>query len=120
MVTLLIDDSGNPVKADDQSTFGVDVTFTDTDGSAVTPHDGLVWTLTDHLGNVINNRLNEAIDSAPTVTVPLSGDDLKYSDAVERVVTIVGTYDSQTLGSNLPIRKQVRFSIEEPVTVVTP
>lgn len=96
----------------DQDTVFIQVSFTDEEAAALTPNSGLVWTLTDLAGNVINSRSAVPITAASTINVPLSGADLAYADGAGRLLRIVGTYDS-SLGSNLPINRQIRFEIED-------
>ena len=111
MAITLLDD-----EAVEQSTFGIQVDFTDEAGSELTPNEGTIeWTLTDADGTVINSREQEAVASASTITVTLSGDDLQILEAeaseetVYRVFTVEAEYNSD-LGNNLPLRDACGFS----------
>jgi hypothetical protein len=102
--------------APERGTYIIDASFFDEDEVSVVPNSGsLTWTLTDTLGTVVNSRLNVAITSAAIVHIVLSGLDLAIGDgllSVQRKVLIVGTYNS-SLGSNLPIRQEIEFSIDD-------
>lgn len=102
-------------KAIEKSTFAVDASFFDETDTPVVPNSGLTWTLTTGAGTVINSRTSVSITPATTVTIVLSGNDLALSttgnDNGERVITIQGTYNS-SLGSNLPIKDEVKFFIQ--------
>lgn len=99
----------------DQSTYIITVAFTDEEGAAVTPN-AITWTLTGGGGGIINGREDETITPAPSLSIVLFGDDLDYSDGSERILMIEATYDSD-LGSDLPLRDQVRFSIDNLIAV---
>lgn len=106
--------------ANEESTFVVTVAFTDTTGAAVTPNNGLNWTLTDTRGNVVNSRSAVSITPGASVTIVLSGDDLALPSALygrDRVLTVQGTYDSD-LGNALPLKEQIVFTIDD-LTAVT-
>ena len=102
-------------EAVERSTFVIRASFTDDAGVAVVPNSGLTWTLTDAVGNVVNSRTAVSISSASTITIVLTGADLAIADTYRdnrRLLTIAGTYNS-SLGSNLPIRDQVQFTIAD-------
>lgn len=106
-------------KAKEKGTFFVRSAFTDEDKIAAVPNVGsLTWTLSDARGSVINSRLNQAITSASTITIVLSGADLAVSnpDDLLRVVTIQGTYNS-SLGNNLTLKDEVGFYIDDLLVV---
>lgn len=105
-------------RAKEKGTFPIVAAFKDEDGDPVTPNSGLTWTLTDQYGAVINDREDVAITPATSVTVVLQGDDLALPDPNRniRVLTIEGDYDS-SLGSELPLKDQVQFEIENLVAV---
>lgn len=105
-------------KAREKSTYGVTVRFYDDDGLATVPNAGLTWILTDARGNVVNSRSSVAITAASTINIVLSGADLAVSnpDDLLRVVTVQGTYNS-TLGSNLPLKEEVGFYIDDLLAV---
>lgn len=102
---------------------GWPVTFYDTDGKAVTPKTGtLKWTLTDTLGNLINEKENQSITSAETVLFILSGADCAVQSGekgsiLQRVLTIIFQYDSVDLGPNQPGRVELRFKIKNMVGI---
>lgn len=106
--------------ATEQSTFVVTVKFYDEDGAAVVPTE-IKWTLTDPVGNVVNNRADVEIGTpASTVDIVLSGLDLALEGYVGpyRHLTIKATYNS-TLGSGLPLREAAIFEIDPLVAVET-
>lgn len=116
-IVLTISATGQPARANDQSTIVIGLAFTDHDGAAVVPATA-TWTLTDDHGNVINEQLDVAISPlAASVEIALSGDDLKYSEGPERVFTVEYTYSSD-LGT-LPAREQCEFTIENLVKAKT-
>ena len=101
--------------AEELDTYAVTVSFFDEAGVAMTPNDGLTWTLTDLSGNVVNGLEDVAIAQASSITIVLSGDDLAMQSTERtkayRVLHIAGTYDGD-LGSDLAISKQIRFTID--------
>lgn len=104
----------------EESTYVITVAFTDEDGSTVVPN-AITWTLTDPIGNVINN-LEDISISPPdsSVTITLKGDDLSLAVGEvglgQRVLTIEATYDS-SLGSNLPLKDTAHFNVLDIKTV---
>lgn len=104
--------------ATEQSTYAVLVSFFDELGAPATPNAGLAWTLTDLRGAVINSRSAVTITPGTTVTIVLHGADLALSDPADntRLIKVAGTYNS-TLGSNLEIKEQVEFVIDNLVAV---
>lgn len=108
-----------PIHAPEKGTYVVTAAFTDETGAAVVPNAGLTWTLTDMQGVVVNSRSAVSIASASSINIVLTGSDLELSDTYLgnlRAVVIQGTYNS-SLGSNLPIKKEVRFVIDDFVAV---
>ena len=106
-------------KAEEESTYIVQVAFKDEDGNAVVP-DTVYWKLTDSDGNVINSRSAVSVTPGLTVDITLSGDDLavvsgKGSNKM-RVLTVWGTYDSD-LGLNLPYKDSCKFFLKDLVAV---
>lgn len=99
-------------EATDEGTYIITCTFTDSDGSAVTPNS-VTWSLTDFDGTTINSRTDVLVTPDTSVSIALSGDDLNYNDGIGRIFSIVGTYDSAAYGVGLPIREQARFTIEQ-------
>lgn len=101
--------------APEQGTYAVEISFTNEAGEAMTPDSGLAWSLTDRFGTVVNSRSAVDITSASTITIVLQGADLTVSDPNERyrLITVEGTYDSATLGNNLPFKYEVKFKIAD-------
>ena len=95
--------------------FGVQLDFTDTDGSAVVPVS-LSWSLVDQREVVINSREDVAITPASSVVITVSGDDNKIvnlsSDIEMRHIVVEGVYNSTTLGNNLPFKKQITYQVK--------
>lgn len=98
--------------AREKNTFGIVASFFDEVGAALTPNSGMTWTMTNEAGTVINSRTAVAISSATSVTIVLSGADLDLDDGAVRVVTVECTYNSG-LGSNLPLKDQVTFFVDD-------
>lgn len=100
------------IKAIEEATYIITAAFTDEDGNAETPKAGLVWTLTDGNGNIVNDREDVALIEATSIDIVLSGDDLAVlaGETQTRILLIEGTYDS-ALGSDLPIRDEATFEI---------
>ncbi len=104
----------------EKGTYAISSSFTDEDGSAVTP-DSLNWSLSTTGGTIINSRTNVSVASpASTTTVVLKGDDLAMqtgeSGIVRRRFTWQGTYTS-SLGSGLPLKEECEFPLEDLVNV---
>jgi hypothetical protein len=105
--------------ATEQSTYAVAISFFDEVGTAVTPNAGLTWTLTDSGGAVINSRSAVAIAAATVITIVLHGADLAITGGLDdraRYLTVSGTYNS-SLGTNLELRDQVKFTLNNLVGV---
>lgn len=99
------------VEAVEQSTYVITASFTDETGAAVTPNVGLIWTLTDRNGVVINGRSAVSITPGESVKIVLSGADLDFSGAdALRLLTVEGTYDS-SLGLGLPLKEEAEFVV---------
>jgi hypothetical protein len=120
-ITVLVDSNSNEIIVNEKSTLGIVVDFEDEDGNAVAPSSA-TWTLTDNNGNVINNRQDEAISPAASVTIVLSGDDLQIttdelsSGMVLRRLLVEGVYTSN-LGNDLPLKESCFFSIRNLAAV---
>lgn len=85
--------------------------FTDENGDTITP-SAIRWTLITPNGMVINNRERVSATPGTSVTVLLEGDDLQVGAyGIERVFLVRALYNS-TLGSNIPLIEQVKFTIE--------
>lgn len=105
--------------ANEQGVYWITVGYLDEDNNAMAP-DTATWTLTDLEGSVINTREDEEIETPTTEdTIELSGLDLAVdgNDIVQRLVTIEGTYTSETFGASKPFKIQIKFPIE-PVVIV--
>lgn len=102
-------------KATEGSTFFVDVSFTDENGTAFTP-DTLFWSLTDAFGNIVNDREDVEITTpAATERIMLSGDDLVVDepfDSAKRYIIVHGTYTSGEV-EELPFRDWALFDIDK-------
>lgn len=96
--------------AKEGSTYPITVAFYDENDAPVTPESGLVWSLRDGNGNVINGRENVAIASASSIRIVLFGADLAVTETsgTERVVTVEGTYMSDLHEDPLPLVDEVR------------
>ena len=109
------------VHAAEKSTYIVVATFKDEDGTLVIPNS-ITWTLTDEIGTIINARENVAIGTpASTINIVLSALDLamqtsETAGTIGRVVTVNAVYNS-TLGSNLPLKGEVKFYIDNLLKV---
>lgn len=100
-----------PVQPGEESSAVVTVDFFDERGNAWTPKT-VTWTLTDDLSHVINNRSAVEVTPAPQLKIVLSGNDLAIqTGGIYRAFLIEATYDS-TLGTNLPLRRQMKFVIK--------
>lgn len=99
------------VDAIEQGTYVVTAVLTDENGDAVTP-TALTWSLYNEKGVVVNGREDVAITPASTVNIVLSGDDLAISGNTDerRVFLLTGAYNS-SLGSGLPLRDLVEFTV---------
>lgn len=100
--------------AKERSTYYVVAEFLDENDVPFVPTE-LFWKLTDMAGNIVNAR--DAVPIAvpdETVTIELSGDDLRnHSDAVAaRLITLYGEYDSITYGLGKVFRQQCLLNIE--------
>jgi len=106
------------------SSYGIVVTFLDSDGNAVAPRT-VTWSLTDQAGTVINSRKDVSITNPTSIeTIVLSGDDLQIITAGSRQearkVIIEGTYDDSTLGNDIPFRQEIQFVVDNITEAVTP
>ena len=93
-------------------TYIITATFYDEDDSLVVPN-AVTWTLTDGNQKVVNSRSAVAATPASSITIVLSGDDLKLSDGEERKIRVDATYDSSN-GTDLPLIETEQFHIEDP------
>lgn len=120
-ISILADSSNNEIVVNERSTLAITVNFTDDDGNAVVPSSA-AWTLIDKNGTIINNREDEIISPAASVTIVLVGDDLQITDGedtsnvVLREFLIEGTYNS-SIGYNLPFKETCYFYVRNLFTV---
>ena len=105
-------------KAIEGSTFAIKTDFAVKDdpddevGTPFTPNAGLVWNLTDKDGSIVNDRIDQPLTPAESVTIVLKGDDLALTGGpVRRYVIVRGTFNG-VLGNNLPLIDEVSFQIE--------
>ena len=109
------------VHAIEKSTYIVTATFRDEDGVLVVPN-AITWTLTDEVGTVINSRIDVVVTPPmTTIYIVLQGLDLamqtlETAGTVGRIVTVNADYNS-TLGSNLPLKGEVRFYVDNLLKV---
>ncbi len=108
------------VKATEESTYVVTASFTDEDGTAIIPTE-IKWTLTDAIGNVINNREDVVVTPASEINIVLTGDDLAFQSGetglyTDRIVTVEGKYNS-SLGTGLNLKGAALFQIENLTAV---
>jgi len=104
--------------AKEESTFIIQMTFTDEDGDAVVPQS-IKWHLMDINGLAyINSRQDVAVASPSSVVdVVLYGDDLQilstesHKSEVKRKFIVEATYNSD-LASNLPLKGETVFTID--------
>ncbi len=96
-------------QANEAGTYVVSFYFKDEDENPTVPNY-LNWTLTDEVGNIINEREAVSIDAdklASSMYITLTGSDLPPG---YKILTIHGTYNS-TYGTNLPLRQSVKFYV---------
>lgn len=108
------------ISANERSTIKISVSFFDEDTppKAVTP-SSIDWTLSDKSGNIINSREDVSATPGETVVILLTGDDLIILPGEEnpvRYITVSAIYDSSA-GSNLSLRDQIRFYINDLLKV---
>jgi len=121
-ITILVNANGANVEANEKSTLGIVIDFTDDDGAAVAPTSA-TWTLTDNSGNIINSQEDIVIASpASSETITLSDNDLQILsnettlENVGRRFLIEAVYDS-SLGTGLSLRDSCFFVIRNLAAV---
>jgi hypothetical protein len=112
----------------EKSTLILAVGFQDENGSG-TVASGVVWSLTDEDGNVINSRSDVvASGSGSAMTIVLTGLDTElqalkadgFSDDGARQLVVKGFYNSPTNGNGLNMTGEFRFVVLPiPSTTVT-
>lgn len=116
MIEILLDSNDLEIEAREESTLVITCAFTDEDGDAVIP-SAITWSLTDADGTEINSRTDVAVAvPASSINVVLSGNDLaiqsgETADIVWRYFIVEAVYDSD-LGSDLPLKDQVAFKLQ--------
>lgn len=97
----------------EKSTYMITVSFFDEDEVAEDVKT-MKWTLTDEIGNIINNREDVVVvDPGSVETVVLFGNDLAIVGTggdETRLFTVEATYDS-TLGNDLPLNGEAAFTV---------
>ena len=97
------------------------IVCTDENGDAAIPAT-MFWDLTSLDGTVIVYN-QEITELASTIYLPVFGTNLRILDGEtsygERLITFRGTYNS-VLGNNLPIHKQIKFSVQNLKLVAYP
>lgn len=106
-----------PNEVKEGSSVGIKVTFLekssdDPEGSPVVPNAGAVWKLTDAEGNIVNNRENQSLPVASTVTIVIGGADTTLNNdyPAMRYITVEAEYNSM-LGEDLVIVDEVPLKI---------
>ena len=121
-ITILVNSDGANIEANEKSTLGITIDFTDDDDAAVAPTSA-TWTLTDNSGNVINGK-EDVVITAPTSSeiITLSGDDLQILtvetslETIGRRFLIEAIYTS-SLGAGLPLKDSCFFVIRNLAAV---
>jgi len=103
-------------RAPERGVYVVQAAFTDENGVAVIPKS-VAWTLTDPEGVVINSRSAVPLTPAVTVLVVMKGDDLDRSDGPTRVLLVEAVYDSVMLGTDIPLKAEFWYEVQELVAV---
>ena len=104
--------------ADDKSSYIIQCDFTDETGTAITP-TAATWTLTDGNGDLVNSREDVPVGTlSSTVYIALSGDDLDVDEtgaraANMRCLVVSATYTSSLTGTELPVKKAVKFMVTD-------
>lgn len=79
------------------------------------------WSLTDRVGNIVNNRLNIPVTAASVITVQLEGDD---TDLEPQYISQARYFTLQTTAnfpeSIGPVVTQVVFEIDDTIDPITP
>lgn len=99
------------------SLFIIKVSFFDAaeDGTfiPVTPNT-VQWSLYSLRRNIVNSREDVVVSPSPSFFIVLSGDDLSIDlYGTIRYALIEAEYDSDTFGSNLPFKEEVRFNVRQ-------
>ena len=107
------------IKAEEESTYTIQVSFKDEDGNSVVPNS-IYWKLTDSDGTTLNSRNYESVAVASVVNITLEGDDLSVvasrGSNKKRVLTVWGKYDSD-LGYDLAYADSCKFFVKDLVAI---
>jgi hypothetical protein len=98
-------------RARDRSTFVVEASFTDEEGTPVVPN-AVTWTLLDRDRGVVNSRDGVIETPAASITIVLGAADVDHDDGELRRLVLDWTYNSD-LGNDLPGREQLTFHIDD-------
>jgi len=117
MPVFILDDDGDVMHMDEQSSGQITISFYDENGDASTP-DSIIWHLTDDNGTIINSLEDQSVDPpAEAVDIVLSGDDLQItaSEASEKTVKrrlVVEAVIDSDMGDNLPLTGEGVFYVD--------
>lgn len=103
-------------KANERSTYIINLTFTDEEGESAIP-TSVKWTLCTVDETIINNREQvEVLVPASDIDIVLSGDDLAIlegeedQETVDRYLVVEATYNSDH-GVGLPLNEVAKFEL---------
>lgn len=102
--------------ANEESTYVINVAFTDEDGTAVVP-DSVEWSLHDEDGDVINSKSAQSETPASNIDITLSGDDLSIQSGetrqykARRKVTVEAVVDLANGVNNQPLIDVAEFDV---------
>ena len=104
-----------PVHALEESTYMINVAFSDEDGSSVTPKSRIAWILNALISSTLSVIATGSTAAVAAIDIILSGDDLAMQTNERnyglRLFDVITTYDS-SLGANLPLKAGVKFIID--------
>lgn len=102
-------------KAQEMGSYGIRCDFvekTPEGNYPFTPNSDLKWSLYDKNGNPINNKTDEPLTPAQSVTIVLQGNDLALTGGSSlRYVMVECTYNG-ILGNNIIFIKEISFQID--------
>jgi hypothetical protein len=106
-------------QAIEQSTYVASVSFADSNGTSVVPTSA-TWTLLNSAGTVVNGRQDVSITPKATVTITLSGNDLRFlsgeKHAAQRFLLVEARYNSD-YGTGLSMKDVASFYITNLVGI---
>lgn len=104
-----------PLHAIEESTYIINLTFTDEDGGSVTTKGRVVWQLLSLISGSLSTIATGSTAATASADIVLSGSDLDLFTGENnyglRLFDVATTYDS-SLGSDLPLRDGVRFLVD--------